>query len=97
MKLELDKYKHIIEQNNIDTNTGSGKTEFIQNENFMFGEWSNLITERKELLNMPFFYQLTSSYGPTSASRIKFINDWFDNIIDYCISDDFKIWYTFHK
>ena len=38
MKSELDKYKRIIELHNIDTNTGSDKTEFIQNENFMFGE-----------------------------------------------------------
>ena len=75
MKSELDKYKRMIELNNIDANTGSDQTEFIQNENFMYGELSNLITERQELLNMPFFYQIASSYGTNSTSRVKYIND----------------------
>ena len=89
---KLEECKKNLDIKSLRKESNSAKYKFLEDENFFFDGLVNLITENPDMVKTSMHYQTYESSGSSSESRIKFIKEAFETIIDYCVPDPTKIW-----
>lgn len=64
---------------------------FINDENFHFDGFVKLIQEKPEMVKPTMHLQLWETGGNTAETRLKFLHNAFNSIIDYSVPDGVKI------
>ena len=88
---KLEECKKNLDIKSLRKESNSAKYKFLEDENFFFDGLVNLITENPDMVKTSMHYQTYESSGSSSESRIKFIKEAFETIIDYCVPDPTKI------